>query len=475
MTQKDLPLTVSYLFIGLIFVLFLLYVYPYSNPFPFSDDWTYPNILGTGWINSLSWLFALHNDHRIPVMKLVQYLTLRETSFDFRALIFINGIVATTGCVSFLFVARNYRGRSHIGDIIIPMVLLNPAAGFFGWGFSAQFLLSVSSSMVAVLYLQKPPSWRSSTVATLALAICALSGMNGVVLSAIISISFLFFHVFGEKRKATWVGHVFIIALCIVLLTTWTPSVASVSPTQTSKAQILNWLYQYSKSSFIVSAFHGGWWRASLCIALALGAVALAVPPIFRSFRGIKLPPSDFAVYAAIAAYMALFFSVVIGRSAHGPWSPGLEMHYGYLAAPIPLMSWIVVSRYLPRHGTSVLALILVTVYAQAFVENAGWRRTYLLSRYALYEKIGADLHSDMPAASIAEKHIKIFYHVDTPDVQQQVTQGIIKLRQFGGPFTEVRDTDVDVPGIVDKALSLRAIYKRGSFCQHHGSAGCSA
>ena len=66
-------------------------------------------------------------------MKLFQYLTLRATYFDFRSLMLINCVIATIGCISFLQVARNFRCRSHIGDLTIPLVLINLAAGAFGY------------------------------------------------------------------------------------------------------------------------------------------------------------------------------------------------------------------------------------------------------------------------------------------------------------------------------------------------------
>ncbi|WP_157874581.1 hypothetical protein [Streptomyces sp. AcH 505] len=427
---------ISNLFIAAIFLFFLLRIYPYSNPYPFADDWTYAGVLGTGWANTLKWVLALHNDHRIPLMKLLQYTTLRATYFDFRSLVLINFAIGVIGSISLSEIARNYRGKSHIGDIIIPMVLLNFGTGFMGWGFSAQFLLSVSSSLVAILFFQRSEnSNRARVAATLAMLVCALSGMNGIVLAVSLAACFLLFYLFVQKQNAACIGPGLVLALCALLLVTWTPSAASVSPTQTPSGQLLDWIYQFSKSSFIVSASHGGWWRAALCVGLISTAVSFAAQRTLRSLQREKQSPSEFAVYAALAAYITLFFSVVIGRSAHGAWEPGLEMHYGYLAAPIPILSWIVISRFLRGPAALIVAGSLIVVYAQSFVENTAWRMAHLRSQYAHLEQIGADLRSDAPPAIVTEKDIKFLYHVDTPDVRQQVIGGIEKLRQFGGPI----------------------------------------
>ena len=152
--------------------------------------------------NTLKWVLALHNDHRIPLMKLLQYTTLRATYFDFRSLVLINFAIGVIGSISLSEIARNYRGKSHIGDIIIPMVLLNFGTGFMGWGFSAQFLLSVSSSLVAILFFQRSEnSNRARVAATLAMLVCALSGMNGIVLAVSLAACFLLFYLICPKNR----------------------------------------------------------------------------------------------------------------------------------------------------------------------------------------------------------------------------------------------------------------------------------
>lgn len=68
---------------------FFLLMFPLLKPYPFSDDWSYLEALSGGGALSLKWLFGLHNDHRIPIQKLLHYLLLKLTGGDFRALMLL--------------------------------------------------------------------------------------------------------------------------------------------------------------------------------------------------------------------------------------------------------------------------------------------------------------------------------------------------------------------------------------------------
>jgi hypothetical protein len=81
--KKSMPLINGALSGFIIFIYFSL-IYPISNPYPFSDDWAYVSVLGTGWRNIARWLFMEHGDHRLPFMEAVQYAMLRMSGFDFR-------------------------------------------------------------------------------------------------------------------------------------------------------------------------------------------------------------------------------------------------------------------------------------------------------------------------------------------------------------------------------------------------------
>ena len=54
-----------------------------------TDEWNYIQAFGTP-TTLLSYLFEQHNDHRIPIQKLLQLSALYVGGFDFRMLVSIN-------------------------------------------------------------------------------------------------------------------------------------------------------------------------------------------------------------------------------------------------------------------------------------------------------------------------------------------------------------------------------------------------
>ena len=79
-----------------------------------------------------------------------------------------------------------------------------------------------------------------------------------------------------------------------------------------------------------------------------------------------------------VVAYIVLGALIVVGRATQSEWAPGLEMHYGYLTTPIPILAWIIVSRFSPWFLAAGLAAVLLIAYGPAFVAGLNWRLTYM-------------------------------------------------------------------------------------------------
>ena len=65
---------------------------------------------------------------------------------------------------------------------------------------------------------------------------------------------------------------------------------------------------------------------------------------------------------------------------------------------------------------------------------NANWRFQYLAESTSLNNKIQAEIaDKSISAYDIANKYIKQFYWQDTPDIKQNIANGIDILRSNGG------------------------------------------
>jgi hypothetical protein len=440
MQGKTVPVLHT-VFCAIILATYFALILPLSKPFPWTDDWTYVEILGSSGGDMLRWLWAQHNDHRIPFMKAMQLTALRLSGFDFRSLLVLNALLALCGTLAMFQVARRFRGYSHIGDLIIPMILLNFGFGLFGWGFSAAFLISVAANMIFLFLFGLAIERNSRVLEALSfffLFVCALTAMNGLVVASIVSAAIFaagFLQRPSAQSSVVRYASLVILLTCIVLLVSWKPSEASVSVFSVPPSQVADWAFQLSKSSFVISAFTGGWWRSAIVVGLTLAAAAIAFGRIKRDRRESSVDFFRVAVYSSFFGYIALGVSLVAGRSAHSAWHPGLEMHYGYLASPIPIFAWLIVSSSAKPALSGVLAMVLLVLYGDAFVANARWRLAYTWSAAGRFAEIAQLIRSDAPPASITQKYMLELFYVDAPNQRQRVEAGIVKLRSYGGPL----------------------------------------
>jgi len=391
-------------------------------------------VLGTGAREQFLWLFSQSTDHRMPVLLALQLATLRLTAFDFRALMFLNVVFVYAAVICMGRLAERYRRHSHFGDLVIPLTLLNFGFSYIGWASGGLFALSVSSIIIfADLFTDafEHQSYVRGIAAFGALIVCALTGIPGTVLAGgvatVLTIAF-YFRALSPGRNVALAGLGASLGVCLVQLALWTPSgAAGLNP-----AVLPEWLFQFLKASFGIAAFGGAVWRFVVILGLVGAAMVLVIPTVRRWRQASVI---EITVPALLLSFLALFFVTAIGRSAHQPWGGYLEMHYGLLVAPIPLVAWIIISRDLPRVASGVIAACLIVTFAAAFKTGAEWRINYVRTEYPIIARIIADMGSNREPRAIANENLSRFYYIDSPDIRSMIAAGIVKLRWIGAPL----------------------------------------
>jgi hypothetical protein len=143
--------------------------------------------------------------------------------------------------------------------------------------------------------------------------------------------------------------------------------------------------------------------------------------------------PIDLGLVGAALVMLAtvlVLASVAIGRVSS--WSPGLHLHYGYLATILPLASWVVVSTLAPRRVALAAGLALVAMYAGIYGKNVGLRREQLLQREQDRLRIVADLDSGMAVVDFVERNNRLLTYVDDENARRRVEQAVSMLREAG-------------------------------------------
>lgn len=162
----------------------IIYVYQYSYNIPWQDDWILIDILTGERPMSLGWLWAEHNEHRLPLSKFLLIMFYKITG-DFRPAMYFN--VAAMGALALAMIraARDLRGWTSPTDAFFPMLLLH-------WGHSEVFLWSnvisyalsvllVGIALLVVVYSRERLTVEGAIVLGTCLVLLPLTGTNGLV------------------------------------------------------------------------------------------------------------------------------------------------------------------------------------------------------------------------------------------------------------------------------------------------------
>jgi hypothetical protein len=169
------------------FVAALIFVERYGSNVPSWDGWDMvPTLTGRQPVTA-EWLWSQHNEHRVPLPRLILLGLHRITGINFRTPMFFNVLLTGALAGAAILVARRLRGgRVSFTDAFFPLIILNwgQAANLI-WGWQIQFYASMALSVVALLLIARSgPHLRLWNAASLGvcLILLPLCGANGLIL-----------------------------------------------------------------------------------------------------------------------------------------------------------------------------------------------------------------------------------------------------------------------------------------------------
>ena len=148
---------------------------------PFHDEYANFHLLFGNATAADYW--SQHNEHRIPLPRLLYVAAVKLAGTDFRAPLALNVVMLVVATAAVLGAVRARRGRYAVSDIAIPLLLLGTQHfDNLLWGFQVQFVLS-TALVLAALALVAWPGEAAATNRLLALSVVAaalpLCGANG--------------------------------------------------------------------------------------------------------------------------------------------------------------------------------------------------------------------------------------------------------------------------------------------------------
>ena len=310
-------------------------VWAYGRNVPLNDDW----FIVPAWTGNqpltASYLWDQHNNHRIPIPKLLLLSSLWSCG-DFRITMYANVAALSFAAAIVIRAASALRGRISLTDAIFPLVYLH-------WGHAITILWSwqiafVGSTVLATILLALVARYRDRlpvsgmVTAWVCLILLPLFGGNGVALAPAMALWLL---IIGWKSGYRWgllLAAGSVLAVVILYFVGYRDGVAlghppnpGIKPTVVTTIQFLSQVF-YSRQAM--------WWPSSGIAALALwftGIVALII--VWQRQPEERLRALGFGLF--LGSLLSLALALGWGRAGLYDGKAGVSMHYGVLAIPM--------------------------------------------------------------------------------------------------------------------------------------------
>lgn len=393
----------------------------YRVNIPWADEWDYVPVIGGVRPASLEFFWAQHNEHRIPLPKLIWLLSLRLSDYDFRVLSFLHilGFAALSGAL--IVYAKLLRGRTSYADAFFPLLVLNPAHyQNLLWAWQVGFILPVILVGVLLLMIIRSVmtgpslSWRTVALASICLVLLPLCGGVGLIFVSALSLWWTYLALshwrsddLSARRKGLLllVTNLAVLVLAIIYLHGLRRPV-QIPPTPGLQASLRTTL-EFLTGSF---GYHTGlaWpalgWAMLILIVVTMAAVLLA---LWKSPQ-VRLPATGFLLFLSAAAVLA--FGIGWGRAGMGT---GAGLQPRYVALMVPALAcvyfvWQTCSSPAISRLMQILLFTLVSISLPTSVREALEFRRW---RTQQMEAFKADLLNGMPVSLLVRRHIAFLDH----------------------------------------------------------------
>jgi hypothetical protein len=375
---------------------------------PYADEWEFVPVL-VGEEPALPWLWQQHNEHRIPLPRLI-YLVLFKLTHDFRSGMLAQVVVLSALALYLMRQAGRLRGRPHWADAFFPVSLLHVGHWEnFVMGYQICFALfaALATGLVVVaLRATTASAFRSGVTAGVLLMLLALTGGSG--LAVVVPVSAWILYLAVRVWRGASKGRSLVLALCAVLPLVYLGAYfvdyhkpeghpePSSDPIKVGRVvgQVLGVSFGMGLS--------GVWWIVFPALVVLGGwTVALLLG---RWKTQPEERPGVVGLVAVAAGVTGVAVAIGIGR---GGWDDGMELSRGMgLWSRYSLLTWpLLGATYLVwvKAGRKWVPIVLCVAAALAFPGNMGvgmWQGGKVKAEYSAIE---ADAATGLSAEQIVD------------------------------------------------------------------------
>lgn len=407
------PLVVGLVWLVMAVQLFL-YVGKNASPFPLWDDLEYVPLIQPEFHWTFDEAWALHNEHRIPLPRVVGSAIYGWTH-DIRTVMYVNAGILSALALAMMLVARKVRGQSSLVDVLFPLLWLHTGnAENLLMGFQIALIIPTTLVSIALMIAiaRKRTSLRPLEAAGIGLCVLLLPlcGGMGMAQAPVFVLGLLVAAAFAIPRRETGARFGSALGVLFALGTValfYLYLKGFVYPDHSQRSTDPDLILGLASRVASLSLGMAGeeWWPVSgwMIVGIALATGALLV------VRWFRLPDERWrtgALILCLGATVALVLSIGYGRSAAGTGA-GFAMRYVTLPAPllsVAAFAWILLGDRISR--VAVPGAIAVVLGFANWQVNAQKGEEFAASRKALGDALMEDVRAGMPPGELVEKWV---------------------------------------------------------------------
>jgi hypothetical protein len=390
----------------------------YGSDVPSWDDWDMVPVLTHAQPVSAEWLWSQHNEHRVPLPRLLFLGLNRLVTVDFRVTMYADVLAVGLLAAAFLWAAARLRGRTSLANGFFPLVLLEPGQAVnMLWGWQLEFFVSAVLGGVAVLAIALAGTALSVRRAAVIVGVCALllplTGANGLGMVPALALWPLGLALLpgrwtgaGERRGDRLLLGLGLGALALTALyfVGWErvphhPRAAGIFNTVKTSVQFV--------TIGLGPATRDLWPLMGLAVVACFGATAVMLLRVWRDRPAERARAGGLLL--GLGALGCLAFGLGMGRN-------GFEVRYVTLAVPAWCLVWLAWAIYGGARWSRGMPSILAATALLALWGNVRFGLDYardLRSHLAAFE---ADLRAGVPRRELVRRYDPYLHpHQDIP------------------------------------------------------------
>lgn len=390
----------------------LLFVAHFGSNVPSWDDWDMvPTLTGEQPV-TIGWLWSQHNEHRVPLPRLILLGLNKLAGIDFRAAMFFDVVASAALAAAMILLAQLLRGSASFTDLFFPTVLLSwGQAVNLIWAWQVQFFSSMVLAGIALMSIVASSTLIQTRSAAVWIAVCLLllplCGANGVALVPALALWLVYVGLL-HKRRSDMVLLVGLAVAASLLSALYFVGFEKVPyhPTSSGLRATLKTALQFLTLG-LGPATRTLWPISGL---ITLGVLSVAV---FVLMRAAIADAEDRRRAIALLLFLGAMASLALGL---GLGRDGFEPRYITLAIPFWCCLYFIAMLYGPRRVPNLAPTLFFVVACLGWWPNTKAGLAYADDLRQHLQAFQSDLMAGSPIYQLIHRHGRYLHpHHDIP------------------------------------------------------------